>query len=112
LPKSDPCHIRSGELRHRITIMQPSTDRDESGELLPPVEFAQRWASIDAMTGQQFYRAQQFSSQANYQIGIRYLPGALPKMTVLFKGRTFEILYVLNEQERSIKTTLYCREIL
>jgi|SRR5665213_2746613 len=101
-----------GSLRHRITIMQPSTARDGNGELLAPVEFACRWAAVAAMNGQQLYRAGQFASQANYQIVLRYICGVLPQMTVLFGTRTFEILYVVDEQERHIKTTLFCREVL
>jgi SPP1 family predicted phage head-tail adaptor len=110
--RPQPPQIRAGDLRCRITIMQPSTERDGAGELLAPVEFAKRWASIDPMSGQQYYRAQQFVSDANYEVGMRYLKGVLPKMTVRFGNRMFEILYAIDEQERKIKTTLYCREVL
>lgn len=108
----DPCFIDLGRMHKRIKIMQPTTARDESGELLPPVLFAERWCYIDKMTGQQFYRAQQFTSEANNQIVIRYLKGVTPNMTLVFGDRSFEILYVVNENERNIRLTLYCREIL
>jgi SPP1 family predicted phage head-tail adaptor len=106
--------VDTGSLRHRITIMQPGSDdnRGPNGEIGESTVFAKRWASVSPMSGSESYRAQQFVSDANIQIVIRYLAGVEANMTIEFQERTFQVLYVLDELSMKVKLVLFCKEIL
>jgi SPP1 family predicted phage head-tail adaptor len=105
-------NINAGDLRDRVSLLVPSELPDSIGDVGPPTVFATRNAKILTLSGQEFYRGQQFTSEANRQVIMRYLPGVLPSMTVGFKGRSFTILYVEDVEERNIKLVLWVKEVL
>ncbi len=104
--------IDIGAMRHRVSLMQPSQMADSIGDIGEPVVFAERWAEVRTLSGQEFYRSQQFTSEANRLVVMRYLAGVVPSMTVQFGTRSFEILWVENVEERNVKLNLYVKEVL
>jgi len=113
--------LQAGKLRHRIELVQPygpaqSTFGDLSLANYSPV--LTTWASIEAIQGKDVLAANQFGDDITHKITMRYrgldqiVPVAvLTKMQVWFKGRQFQIQYVLNPDERTKTLILMAIEI-
>jgi SPP1 family predicted phage head-tail adaptor len=86
--------MRAGKLRHRIEIQHKVTLRDpSSGNFLEPswVEFANVWASVEDSSARDLVAAKAAKSQATGRMVIRYRPGVLPTMRVLYRGEIYSI---------------------
>jgi SPP1 family predicted phage head-tail adaptor len=113
--------LRAGDLRHRIELVQPyGPDQSTFGDLslanYSPV--LTTWAKIEAIQGKDVLAANQFGDQITHKITMRYrgldqvVPIAvLDKLQVWFKGRQWQILAVLNPDERNKTLYLLCVEI-
>jgi SPP1 family predicted phage head-tail adaptor len=103
--------LKAGELRHQITIQQSTESQNDYGEATSSwSEFATVWASVQPISGREFFAAQAVQAQVSTRIKIRYLPDVTPKMRVLFGSRVFRIEAVLNIDERNRELHLMCVE--
>lgn len=107
--------MRAGTLRHRITVQQlvaNSPSQNAGGE---PDEswtaVATRWASVDPLKGRELIAAQQVNSEVTGTIRMRHLAGATSKMRCVFGSRNYDVLAVVNPDERNRETVLYVREL-
>ncbi len=104
--------MQAGRLRHRITIQNFTSTKDDFGQ---PIEswstFAAVWASVEPLTGREYFQAQQTQAETSYRVRIRYRAGVVPTMRVIHGSRTLEILAVLNAEERNREIQLMCREV-
>ena len=102
-----------GKLRHRITIQRQVNDVNDFGAPVTSWKnVATVWADIRPLSGREYFSAQQVQSEVTTQIWLRHLDGIKPTMRVKFGKRIFEILSVLNTQERNISLQLMCKEVL
>lgn len=100
-----------GRLRHRVIIEQPDDSRSASGAIVKGwVEFASRWASIQPIRARETFQSKEFISEVTHQVKVRYLEGLTNKMRLVFGTRTFDILEVLNVDERNRELVLSCKE--
>ncbi|MDW7651312.1 MAG: phage head closure protein, partial [Bacillota bacterium] len=76
------------------------------------VDIGTVWASIEPLSGREFFAAQQVNAEVSTKITLRYKAGIKPEMRVLFAGRVFEILSVINLEEKNIQFVLMCKEVL
>jgi SPP1 family predicted phage head-tail adaptor len=105
--------LQIGKMRHRISLLEPSEVQDELGgmSLSGWTVFAEVWASIEAVSGNEKFAAGQFVSTSTHRIIIRYQDGITSNFQVLFEGRKFQITNVSNPTERSHMLVLDCVEI-
>lgn len=104
--------MRAGRLRHNLTIKKPKGQagfglgdvvweviRQCSGDIKP-------LASGERVNGQQVQHA------TSHQIKVRYSPDAEIDSTCIveYKGRTFEIKGIVNDEERDKELLLLCDE--
>lgn len=103
--------MRAGDLRHRVTIQQLVTVYDEYNQ---PVEMWQDlttvWAAIEPLSGREYWQAKAVNAEVTHRVRMRYRAGITPEMRLVFNGRVFEILAVLNLEERNIELQLLCKE--
>lgn len=106
--------MRAGRLRHRVTIQQlvaASPDQYGTGE---PDEgwsdVATVWASVEPLQGKALFAAQEMHADVEVSIRLRYRSGITEKMRVVFESRFYEIVAVIDNQERHIELQLLCRE--
>jgi SPP1 family predicted phage head-tail adaptor len=94
------------ELRHRVTFQKPSgVTQNGMGENVPVyVDFATVWACVSPMTGREYAESQKIRAETTYKVTARYCRDIVPEMKILFRGRTLDIVSVLNIGERN--TTL------
>lgn len=110
--------IAAGKLRWQIQIMQPTNEQSSSGDVDPAATslFATTWASVESLMGRELYAAQQRVSEVTHKITIRYQPGVLANMSVLFsdpgdgRPRVFQIMAVQNPDETTHMLSLLCVE--
>ena len=103
--------MRSGELRHRIEIKQPTETRDSYGSVKTTWStLATVWGAIWPVRAKEFVSMGQTQSEVTHKIGIRYRNDVTTKMRIEFNSRYFSINQVINPDERNIMLELVCTE--
>lgn len=108
--------LRSGALRHRITLQKQSESTDAIGQpIVSWTNVVAVMASIEPSTGRMLVRAQEMSLNRPTTITMRWHPSlsdqqALGGMRVAFSGRVWNIVSVENELERNRTLTLIADE--
>jgi SPP1 family predicted phage head-tail adaptor len=103
--------MRAGQLRHKVVIQENVPSRDGYGaEVESWDEYATVWAAIEPIRGREFWESQQINAEVTARITIRYLAGVTPKMRILHGTRIFEILSVINPEERNRELQLMVKE--
>lgn len=93
--------MRSGILRHLGTIQQYTATRNAVGEEVETwATFKQAWCEINPLRGSENYISAEKHASATHQIITRYQIGITPKMRLVIRGRTFDIIDVLNVMEK------------
>lgn len=104
--------MRAGMLRHRVTLQRFQQGQDAYGG---PVEtwedVATVWASLEAMSGREFFASQQAQSEVTQRIRIRYRPDVTADMRVIHNGKVFNIVAPLPDN-RGRELVLMCREVI
>lgn len=105
--------MNPGQLRHRITIQQKTRVQNEYGEEIADwVDVASVWASVNPISGREFFAAEAVNSEVTHKINMRYRSGITPDMRVKFKERYFQIIVVMNLQEKNVELQLLCKELV
>jgi SPP1 family predicted phage head-tail adaptor len=109
-----PALVTAGELRSRATIMRPIGTTSATGGVIEgtPEVFAERIpAAITSALGSEVLRAGGLVAGVTHIVKIRYLFGVQSYMTVTFEDRTFQILSIVDTDERHIEHQLLCAEV-
>lgn len=103
--------MRAGMLRHRVQIQQVTETQDSFGAVVQTWgTVATVWASIEAISGREFFDAAQTNAEITHRIRIRYRPGIAPAMRVVEGTRTFDIQAVLDPGGRRRELVLMVKE--
>lgn len=105
--------INPGNYRHIITIEKLSENRNEFGEVIKKnwTTFTITRASIRPINGKEFYQAETINSEVTHKLNLRYKPGIKTDMRIKFGARVFEIISVINFEERNVELQIMCKEI-
>lgn len=102
-----------GALRHRITIQQLTVSQDAAGGTVSSWStFATVWGAVEPLSGREFWQAQQANSEVQGRIRIRNLAGVKPEMRIVFGTRTYEILSIVQPEQRPIEIHLLYKEAI
>ena len=97
-----------GKLNKRITFqLQDLDSEDEDWK-----DIATTWANINPISGKEYYSAETINSDLTNKIRLRYRRGITPDMRILYNGRIFYIVSVINEYEKNTMLQLMCRELI
>jgi SPP1 family predicted phage head-tail adaptor len=112
--------VRPGDLRHRITFQQ--YDENATNENGFPLDESQRWQDVKTvwamiktdsnMRYREFYEAAAEHSEKIIRFIVRYTKGITPKMRILYKGRIFNIIAVVNDDELNKTLTIIAKEVV
>ena len=93
--------MRSGKLRHRITIQERSKSQDATTgeEVKTWINFATVSASIEPLSVKDLLAAQGVKSEMTARITIRYLDDITPDMRILYRDKTYNIEGVLPDMK-------------
>ena len=92
--------MRTGRLRHRITIEKQQRAPDGQGGSNTTWEtFVTVWADVQPLRGTERLQSQQVEAKTSHKITIRHCPGLCQSMRINFDGRLFNIRAILNFRE-------------
>lgn len=104
----------TGKFNKRITFQRIVQKSDSLGDHPVPKEVATRWASVRAVRGSEYYEAQKLRPEKTYVINCRYfLVGGeelSAEMQILYRGRTLEIVTVINIDEEDQEYEIHATE--
>lgn len=105
--------MKSGKLIHKIEIQEAIDVRDEFGSVSGQTWnlFCYAWASIEPLSGREYFAAAQTQSEVSHKITIRYRSGIKQYYRILWNDRIFDILSILNTNEANVELVLYCSEV-
>jgi SPP1 family predicted phage head-tail adaptor len=99
--------IEAGKLRNRVTIQQYTAAKNDYGEDIKAwTDYYDCWASIEPLTGREYFDSQQIVPETQSRVVIRYKEGVAPTMRVKWGDIYYDILSVLNIQEKNKKLEL------
>jgi SPP1 family predicted phage head-tail adaptor len=107
--------MNAGELRHIIEIQAIGTTRGAAGEVVDTWTTETNgtvWASIEPMSGRELYNAKQINAEITHKVKLWYYQGLTPAKRILFGTRVFNILEVMNVEERNIEHLVYAKEMV
>ncbi|UWG96785.1 phage head closure protein [Dehalobacter sp. DCM] len=105
--------MNPGTLNKKIIIKQQPVSQDDSDKPIntwPTV--SELWASINPLSGREYFAAQQANSEVSHKVNIRYNGSIKANMRILYGERAYEILYLIDPGERHIELNLMCKELL
>ncbi len=100
-----------GRLRHRLTLETAARTPDGGGgaaEVWTTV--AQLWGRIRPTSGNEIFDADGLSGHISHEITLRYRAGVTPSMRLVGSNRRFEILAVIDIDERRRWLKCLCME--
>lgn len=94
--------IRPGELRERVTVQVASGTTNALGEtVLAWSDSSAVWASVEGVSAREALLAGQQDAEVTHKIRLRYLPGLTSRERFSWRGRTLEIVSLLEHGNRS-----------
>lgn len=101
--------IAAGRLRHRVALQEQTTTLDAAGTALqtwPTV--VTRWAAVEPISGREYYLAQERHAEVTTRITMRHCPAARERMRAVYAGRWYDIVSVIDVDEKHEDTVLMC----
>lgn len=103
--------MKIGSLRHKVTLQKKVVTEDELKQQTETwTDIATVWASVEPLSGREYFTAKQVNADISVKITMRYRKDVTPEMRVAFNETVYEILSVIDPEERNISLILMCRE--
>jgi SPP1 family predicted phage head-tail adaptor len=109
--------LRAGDLRRLVSVQSRSTSLDAYGaQSLTWTELKKVYAAIDGLSGRELLAAEAVQSEVTHQITVRYdaslwaSPITAAKYRIVYGARYFDIMGMINENERDSIVTLLAAE--
>ena len=103
-----------GSLRHQVILQAPSESQDTFGEqvITYPSDTLTAWGKIEPLTGRELERAKAMQAESTHKITLRYDGdvAVTPKYRAKFGSRFFDILQLIDMEERNIVWEALCKE--
>jgi SPP1 family predicted phage head-tail adaptor len=94
--------IDPGKLRERVTVQIASGTTNALGEtVLAWSDSSAVWASVEGVSAREALTAGQQETSISHKVRLRYLPGLTQQMRFAWRGRTLEIVSLLEHGNRS-----------
>lgn len=104
--------MKIGTLRHRIQIQIKTISEDSLKQQTESwTDVATVWARIEPLSGREYFQARQETAEVSVKVTMRYRNDISPSMRLRFEDRIFEVLSVINPEERCILLLLMCKEV-
>jgi len=101
-----------GEMRQRIALQAKTITKSEGIPQENWTTVATIWAAVEDISGKEYFQAGAMQSEVTTRIKIRYRKGITHSMRVLYGSRVFQILSVIDKDERHRVIELLCKEVV
>ena len=104
--------MRAGSLNKRVTLQYPTSVSDLMGGFTTTWTTGEKivWAAIWPTSANELVRSMQTVMEITHRIRIRYRVGVLPSWRIKFGTRYFNIVSIVNPNEKNELLDLMCRE--
>ena len=103
--------IRPGEMRERVTVQQASSSTNSIGESsLTWATLTTVWAAINGVRSTEALADGQQESRVTRRVRLRYIDGLKHTDRFLWRGRTLQIVSLLEYENRSEHVAV-CEEV-
>lgn len=103
--------INIGKLNKRITFLRTEWVADEMGQEVPEwMPYKTVWATVNPVSGREYYEAQKVRPELTYKIYTRYQQEIAPDMQIKYKEKMFEIKSIINVEESNKMLEIQCIE--
>ena len=105
--------MKAGALRHRCWIQEPTHTPDGHGGTTPSwgtVTIC--WGALEPLKGREWIESGLENSEITAKFRMRYFAGIDPTMQLYFGSRTFEIVSVIDPDERHKELELMLKELV
>ena len=104
--------MRSGNLKHKITIQSYSETQNDFGEVVKGwADLKTVYSSITPLSAKEFFK-EGVQAEVTHKIEMRYFDGVKPKMQVIYGARIFSITSVIDIREANKTLQLICKEVV
>ena len=98
-------------MRQRITFQEEVKTADGSkGFTVAWRDFISVWASVEPLSGREFFAAHQIKAEITHRVKIRYRTDITVKMRIKHRERVLEIESIIDKKERREELEIFCRE--
>jgi SPP1 family predicted phage head-tail adaptor len=110
--------MQAGKLKKRLTIQslpdvpERNSDGSEKVDDSQWQDLATVWASVEPISGKEFFAAQEIVAEITHRIRLRYYAGLTPKMRLKLNDRIFDMQRILNVEERNRELEILARELV
>jgi SPP1 family predicted phage head-tail adaptor len=102
--------IDPGKLRERVTVQQATQSRNSLGEaVMSWADWQTVWASVEGVSAREALAAGQMEVTISHRVRLRYLTGLAQNMRLSWRGRTLDIVSILEHNNRS-EHEVICQE--
>lgn len=99
------------DLRHRLTLEQLSRAEDEGGGFIEDwITVATLSANLRPIGGDERYEAERLAGRITHEVSLRYRVGVVPAMRFRKGARIFNIISVIDVDERRRWINCLCEE--
>ncbi len=104
--------LSAGSLRHSITIQRHTETQNDFGEVIKDWSVLLTTQSrIRPISGKELFANHATINTLTHAVYIRYQVSIKPYDRVIFKNREFNIVSVINHDEKNISLELMCLEL-
>jgi SPP1 family predicted phage head-tail adaptor len=102
--------IRAGQLQHRVQFQRQEQVQNAYGEFTASwVTVIQRWVRLVPVSGTENLHADQLDARVTHEIQMRH-ERIDPNYRMIYRGRVFELVSIINEDEDGFVTRILARE--
>jgi len=103
--------MKIGDLRHRITFERPVKVPDGyKGNVVTWQAVCVVWASVEPLSGREYFYAHQVKAEVSHRIRIRYNEKVTTEMRIKHRNRYLEIESIIDLKERREVQEILARE--
>jgi SPP1 family predicted phage head-tail adaptor len=92
-----------------VTIQRDTLTYVKGVETRTPADYATAWASVQPLSGSEYWRAQQVSSRISWKVRLDYREDLLQSDRIIYGTKRLEIVAVLSDRA-TWETVLMCQE--
>ena len=105
--------MRAGQLRHRLTVQNAPTTTDAlGGQSHAFSDGLSFWARVVPAREEELQNANQTKAKITHKITVRHRTDITPTSRLKFGTRVFEVVQVLNREERDQQLDIMALEIV
>ena len=104
--------MNAGRMRHRVELRTPLYPNESGYANTTYSSLGTFWAEVEPLRGREYWQSQHENSEVTHRIRMRFVRRAKANanLVAFYGGREFEVLSVIDPNERNISLELMCKE--